>query len=162
MKAAPSTPEQLALEHALLQVLNRYATAVDTRNLALLDQVFTADCTATYGGSYVCQGAAEIRRMIDVHMGGCGPTQHLLGNLVVQPLAPEHASPAPGAVWRSHTAVRAGHRGAGSLKALRYDALGEYVDDWVATPSGWRIAYRRMVMALEMGDRRVLCAEVPQ
>lgn len=73
MKAAPSTPEQLALEHALLQVLNRYATAVDTRNLALLDQVFTADCTATYGGSYVCQGAAEIRRMIDVHMGAAAP-----------------------------------------------------------------------------------------
>ena len=64
------------------------------------------------------------------------PKAELLKNLklevngkAVQPLAPEHASPAPGAVWRSHTAVRAGHRGAGSLKALRYDALGEYVDD---------------------------------
>ena len=152
---------QLLLERELHQVLCRYARACDTRDWAAMDEVFTADAHAHYG-SWHCPDRAALVGMVRQHLSGCGPTQHLLGNLVVQPLAPEHASPAPGAVWRSHTAVRAGHRGAGSLKALRYDALGEYVDDWVATPSGWRIAYRRMAMALEMGDRRVLCAEVPQ
>ena len=162
MQTAASTLEQVLLEHALAQTLTRYATACDTRNWDLLQQVFAPDCTTVYGGSYICEGVAKVRRMISTHLDGCGPTQHLLGNLVVQPLVPTQSSAAAGAVWRSHTAVRAGHRGAGSLKALRYDALGEYVDDWVATPSGWRIAYRRMVMALEMGDRRVLCAEVPQ
>ena len=133
---------QLLLERELHQVLCRYARACDTRDWAAMDEVFTADAHAHYG-SWHCPDRAALVGM-------------------VQPLVPTQASAAAGAVWRSHTAVRAGHRGAGSLKALRYDALGEYVDDWVATPSGWRIAYRRMVMALEMGDRRVLCAEVPQ
>lgn len=148
MKAAPSTPEQLALEHALLQVLNRYATAVDTRNLTLLDQVFTADCTATYGGSYICQGVAEIRRMIDVHMGGCGPTQHLLGNLEVDASDPARV--------RSKIHVRAVHAGLHERAPLRYDAVGYYEDEWVQQPQGWRIHSRSMTLLLEIGDRSVM------
>lgn len=144
----PSATEyqQLWLERALHTVLCRYARACDERDWPAMAQVFTPDCQADYS-RWHCADRDAIVDMVRQHLGGCGPTQHLLGNLQVQPL---------GGGWRSRTSVRAAHRGAAELKALRYDALGEYTDDWVLTPEGWRIAYRHMSMTLEIGDRSVL------
>lgn len=151
---APSAAEwhQLWLERTLHGVLCRYARACDERDWSAMAQVFTPDCRADYG-LWHCANREAIVDMVRQHLGGCGPTQHLLGNLLVEPI---------GESWRSRTSVRAAHRGAGELKALRYDALGEYTDDWVLTSEGWRIAYRRMTMALEMGDRSVLRSALPQ
>lgn len=148
MPSIPSTIDQVLLEHALSQVLIRYATAVDTRELALFDEVFTSDCTSTYGGDHVCHGVEELRRMIDLHMGGCGPTQHLLGNLEVDASDPSRV--------RSRIHVRAVHAGAGDRADLRYDAVGYYDDEWVLVPAGWRIHRRSMTLLLEIGDRSVM------
>ena len=148
MQIASSTLEQLLLEHALSQTLTRYATVCDTRNWDLLDQVFTPDCTTVYGGDYVCQGVAKVRRMISTHLDGCGPTQHLLGNLEVDASAPSRP--------RSKIHVRASHRGLGERSHLRYDAIGFYEDEWQLQAEGWRIHKRSMTMLLEIGDRSVL------
>lgn len=144
----PSASElqQLWLERAMHTVLCRYARACDERDWSAMAQVFTPDCCADYG-RWHCADRVAIVDMVRQHLDGCGPTQHLLGNLLVLPL---------GETWRSRTSVRAAHRGTAELKALRYDALGEYTDDWVLTCDGWRIAYRRMSMTLEIGDRSVL------
>jgi len=148
MPASASTPEQLLLEHALAQVLTRYATACDTRDWDLLQQVFAPDCSTLYGGSYACQGLEQVRRMISSHLDGCGPTQHLLGNLEVDASDPSRV--------RSKIQVRAAHRGLGERSQLRYDAIGFYEDSWVQLPQGWRIQQRSMSMLLEIGDRSVL------
>lgn len=148
MAAAPGTLEQLLLEHALSQVLTRYATACDTRDWDLLQQVFAPDCTTVYGGSYISQGVEKVRHMISSHLDGCGPTQHLLGNLEVD------ASDA--ACVRSKIHVRAVHKGSGERSRLRYDAIGFYEDEWVQLPQGWRIQRRSMTMLLEIGERSVL------
>ena len=148
MQAAASPLEQLLLEHALSQVTTRYATACDTRNWDLLQQVFTPDCTTVYGGSYICEGVAKVRHMISSHLDGCGPTQHLLGNLEVDASNPQRP--------RSKIQVRAAHQGLGQRAALRYDAIGFYEDEWVQTPEGWRIHKRSMTMLMEIGDRSVL------
>ena len=148
MNAAASTLEQVLLEHALTQTLTRYATACDTRNWDLLQQVFTPDCTTIYGGSYTCEDVARVRHMISTHLDGCGPTQHLLGNLEVDASNP--ARP------RSKIQVRAVHQGLGERAHLRYDAIGFYEDAWLQLPQGWRIQKRSMTMLLEIGDRSVL------
>ena len=148
MNAAASTLEQVLLEHALSQTLTRYATACDTRNWDLLQQVFTPDCTTVYGGSYTCEGVARVRHMISTHLDGCGPTQHLLGNLEVDASNPAHP--------RSKIQVRAVHQGLGERVHLRYDAIGFYEDEWLQLPQGWRIQKRSMTMLLEIGDRSVL------
>ena len=148
MQAAASTLEQLLLEHALSQVTTRYATACDTRNWDLLQQVFAPDCTTIYGGNYVCQGVDKVRHMISSHLDGCGPTQHLLGNLEVDASNP--------ACIRSKIHVRAVHKGLGERAQLRYDAIGFYEDEWVQLPQGWRIQKRSMSLLLEIGDRTVL------
>lgn len=148
MQAADSTLEQVLLEHALAQVLTRYATACDTRDWGLLQQVFAPDCTTVYGGSYVCEGVQKVRRMISAHLDGCGPTQHLLGNLQVDASNP--------ACVRSKIHVRAAHQGLGERAQLRYDAIGYYEDQWVRLPQGWRIRRRSMTLLLEIGERSVL------
>ncbi|WP_240939537.1 nuclear transport factor 2 family protein [Diaphorobacter sp. HDW4A] len=148
LKPAPSTIAQLLLEHALAQVLTRYATACDTRNHALLADVFTADCVTNYGG-YTRNGLAAVQEMVSAHLDGCGPTQHLIGNLEVE------ASNDPQSA-RSKIHVRAIHKGLNERSALRYDAIGSYKDEWRLTPAGWRIHHRRFLMLLEIGDRMVL------
>lgn len=148
MQDTPSTLQQVLLEHALSQVLTRYATACDTRNWALLDGVFAPDCQTTYGGNYICQGVERVRHMISSHLDGCGPTQHLLGNLEVDARDPLRV--------RSKIQVRAVHRGVQERSTLRYDAIGFYEDQWVQLPQGWRIQHRSMTLLLEVGDRSVL------
>ena len=100
--------EHLLLEHQLNQVLARYARACDQRDWAALDEVFVQEATADYGGSLHLQGRGPIVAMIRAHLGGCGPSQHLLGNLLVEAR--------DGAV-ASRVYVRAAHRGTGDQAA---------------------------------------------
>lgn len=151
MQAAPSTLEQVLLEHALAQVLTRYASCCDQRNWHLLPDIFAPDCTTIYGGGWRCEGIEQVQQMLAQHLTGCGPTQHLLGNLEVDASAPTQV--------RSKIHVRAIHKGLGERSALRYDAVGFYEDQWVRLPQGWRIQHRRMTMLLDMGDFSVLQPE---
>jgi 3-phenylpropionate/cinnamic acid dioxygenase small subunit len=149
---ADTTPKLLTMletvltERALHQVLVRYAQLCDTRDWSAISEVFDDDARADYGGWPLADRAA-ILRMLQRNLGGCGPTQHLLGNLLV-----DHQ----GEVLCSRISVRAAHRGAGSLAEQTYECMGEYHDRWVHTARGWRIAHRSMVIALEFGSRGVL------
>lgn len=138
-------PWQLA--HELHEVVCRYARVCDERDWGALDQVFSDEASAEYGGRPLKDRAA-ILRMLQYHLDGCGPTQHLLGNLQV------HAGTAGGVT--SRVQVRAAHRGLGARQRQTYDCLGEYQDRWVRTAAGWRIAHRRMIVTLEYGSPEVL------
>ncbi|MGH8466989.1 MAG: nuclear transport factor 2 family protein [Pseudomonas sp.] len=139
--------KQLLLERELGVVLSRYARACDQRDWSALDEVFVQEATADYGGLNRLQGREPIVAMIRVHLEGCGPSQHLLGNLLVE---------TGDAGVESRVYVRAAHRGAGSLQDLTYESLAEYQDRWVSTPNGWRIVHRRMVISHEQGCRDIL------
>lgn len=143
------TLQDLLLERELHQVLIGYARLCDGRDWTLMEQVFSADASATYGGRALPDGAA-ILAMLRNNLGGCGPTQHLLGNLQVW-VEDEQVS--------SRIEVRASHRGTGEKKELTYDCMGHYQDRWTRTPQGWRIAHRAMTVTLEFGSRQVLGPE---
>ncbi len=138
--------ERLLLERELHRVVCRYARVCDERDWAAIDEVFSEDASADYGGKKLLNRAA-IAEMLRDHLGGCGPTQHLLGNLVVE---------VAGDIVTSRVSVRAAHRGAGNLREQTYDCMGEYLDRWVRTEHGWRIVHRRMQVGLEFGSRAVL------
>ena len=142
--------ERLLLERELATVLHRYAELCDERNWALIDQIFSADATAQYGGRCLPNPAAVLGMLKD-HLGGCGPTQHLLGNLGVD-ITTADGLP----TVNSRIAVRAAHRGAGEKRHETYECMGQYQDRWCKTDQGWRIAHRQMVVAFEFGNRRVL------
>jgi len=133
----------------VLDVLNRYGEACDQRDWSMFDQVFTRDATADYGVSKLA-GRDAIVQLIRNALGGCGPTQHLLGNHTVRLDADEaHAS----------CKVRAFHQGAGDRSADTYELLGTYHHDLVRTGDGWRTRHLRLDIAAEFGTRDVLQPE---
>lgn len=131
---------------AVIDTVNRYATALDTREWGLLDQVFTADAEGEFGGGTL-RGLDALRSLVQGALGGCGATQHLLGNHRVE-LAGDRA--------RCVCQVRAYHAGAGRAAGGHYELLGEYRDELVRTAEGWRIARRRLRVLHEIGSRDVL------
>ena len=144
-----ATLENLLLERELQQVLIGYALLCDGRDWQAIGDVFSDKASACYGGRTL-PDRHSILAMLRNHLGGCGPTQHLLGNLQVW---------VDGEQVTSRIEVRASHRGAGDCQDQTYDCMGHYQDQWTHTPAGWRIAHRRMTVALEFGSRSVLAPE---
>lgn len=63
--------ERLLLEHELQCVLGRYAQLCDERDWPLIDQIFSADATASYGGWALADRTAILKMLRD-NLGGCG------------------------------------------------------------------------------------------
>lgn len=143
--------EHLQLEREVVIVLNQYAQLCDAREWSLMDQIFSPNATAQYGDRVLANPTAILAMLRD-NLGGCGPTQHLLGNLSVD-ATPAGDGP-PMVVTR--IAVRASHCGAGENRHETYECMGHYKDMWCKTENGWRIAHRTMVVAFEFGNRKVL------
>jgi SnoaL-like domain len=131
---------------AVIETLDRYGVALDTRDWPLLDRVFTPDATADYGDTR-CASREQIRRLIERTLGGCGPTQHLLGVYRIA-ISGDEAT--------STCAIRAHHVGRGDQAQLVYECFGEYRDELVRTPEGWRIRHRAMRITHETGSRAIL------
>ena len=89
---------------------------------------------------------AVVRRMQD-HLGGVGPTQHLLGG---------HRVSISGDRARSLTYGRVHHVGAGPMEGSMYECMGEFDDRWVRTDAGWRLAHRWFEIRIALGDFAVL------
>jgi hypothetical protein len=131
---------------AVIETLDRYAVALDTRDWELLDRVFTRDATADFGQAR-CKSREEIRKLVSRMLGGCGPTQHMLGVYRIE-IAGDEAT--------STCAIRAHHAGRGAESQLEYECFGEYRDRLVRTPDGWRIRERAMRVTHETGTRAIL------
>jgi hypothetical protein len=136
---APSTPEE---QKAVVDVLVRCAAAFDQRDWAALDEVFTDGAAA-----YRAVGRPAVVTFLRSFLGGCGPSQHLLGN---------HHVLVDGDTAHSVCKARVYHVGAGERSHLSYECLGNYWDDLVRTDRGWLIAKRQFEVTIEFGDRSVL------
>ena len=116
------------------QLLARYATAIDTRDWALLRTCFTDDVAADYGdigGWTTAEGITSF--MEDAH-AGFGATNHMLTNMAID-------VESSGARATSRCYVHA------VLTLLEdpgtwFDTVGQYDDVLVRTSDGWRIAQR--------------------
>mgnify|MGYP003700406985 CR=1 FL=1 len=132
------------LEEAKIEkVLNRYATALDSRNWSELAEVFAPDATANYQGIGLCNGLGEIVELVKSVLGQCGPTQHLLGNVDVQ---------VNGSEAQARCYLQAIHVGIGDYEGQILTVWGEYRDELRRTPAGWRIVYRELAGIHTEGD----------
>jgi hypothetical protein len=131
---------------AIIETLDRYGLALDAKDWALLDQVFTPDAVGDFG-EFQCRDREAIRSMVRSMLGGCGPTQHMLGLYRVAISGNEATSVC---------AIRAHHVGRGAEAALEYECFGEYRDQLVRMPAGWRIRKRSMRLTHETGSRQIL------
>jgi hypothetical protein len=141
------TDASAAERQAIIEVLNRYAEACDTRRWALFDDVFTPDAVGDFGPDFQVRGRDAIVGMVALHLGGCGPTQHLLGNYVVD---------VDGSEATTSCKIRAFHIGAGRDDNRSYEVFGEYHDRLVRVNGTWRIRHRRMVVTIELGTHDIL------
>lgn len=126
--------DHVAEKDDITEVLLRYATAIDTKDWVLFASCFTDDVDADYGEIGRWSDAASITEfMARVHQA-MSDTKHMLHNMVIDVIDADHAT----AVTYVHT-----------VQALAadpkqwVDAVGQYSDELVSTPDGWRIARRR-------------------
>ena len=135
-----------AERQAIIDVLNTYATCLDTRDWLGLNDVLHPQAIGIYG--VTLNGRAEIVDSIRSFLGGCGPSQHLLGN---------HQISIDGNHAESSTKARVLHVGAGVRADLTpYEAIGVYRDRLLRTADGWRIIHRHFDVQISFGDINVL------
>jgi ketosteroid isomerase-like protein len=131
---------------AIIDTVNRYAAALDSRDWALLDEVFTPDAVGDFGAGLLT-GREALRDLVRRMLGGCGRSRHVLA---------DHRVELAGDTARCVCRVHALSSGAGSAAGRRHELFGEYRDRLVRTPDGWRIARREMAIHREVGTREVL------
>jgi ketosteroid isomerase-like protein len=127
---------------AIVELLADFAAATDARAWDTIAGLLADDCLA-----YGARGPAAVVRRMQDHLGGVGPTQHLLGN---------HRVTVSGDAARSLTYGRVHHVGAGPMTGSSYECLGEYDDRWLRTDAGWRIVRRHFDIRISLGDVAVL------
>lgn len=129
------------------EVLNNYARACDSRDWPLFEKVFIPEVEFNYGGEYGASGREKLVKMIKNSLGGCGPTQHLLGNFSIT-VTGDRAT--------CTCYVRAFHAGLGEHKGQIYEALGEYRDELTNSDGQWKIGKRKFWFVYELGPRALL------
>jgi hypothetical protein len=140
----------LIAEREIKRALFRFAKAMDERDWDALKQLLTADATGDFGAGFKLKGRDEFVAMFRRFLGNCGPTQHLLGNIVIDVDDPR-------AMSRCY--VRDIHQGKGPRSHLTFSAPGEYHDTWHRGLDGWRITHRRKINLMLIGSFEALGAD---
>jgi 3-phenylpropionate/cinnamic acid dioxygenase small subunit len=129
--------DQLLEEARIQRVLVRYAQALDERDWAALDEVFTDDARVRYESIGEFSGRAAIVEVVRTALAPCGRTQHLIGNFRI-------ALDGPRATASCY--LQAIHRGLGERAGDTLTVWGEYRDRLERRAEGWRIAERELVL----------------
>jgi SnoaL-like domain len=132
------TPREIGDHVEIVQLLQRYFTALDERDYDLLDAVFTPTATLSYSLDDAQPSPelpyAEMRERLREFNRRFASTQHLMGAPLIE-LAGDTA--------RSRTGLRAIHilTSAGGQPST-WTVYGTYWDTYARTPAGWRICER--------------------
>lgn len=138
--------DDLLAERDIQHTLFAIARAMDERDWARLDELLLPDAEADLGRGRVV-GRAAIVAFLRSFLDDCGPTQHLIGNVVVA---------VSGDIAESRAYVSDMHLGRGEKAGREFFTLGEYLDTWRRTPEGWRLARRVKRHGGFSGDMGVL------
>ena len=140
--------EQLLAEREIYRKLVGFARAMDERDWGALESIARADMTADIGVGKLdsLQGVVScIRSFLD----DCGPTQHMLGNVLIE-VAGDRAS--------SRAYVTDMHLGLGDKSKLTFSTLGDYHDEWQKIDGEWWMTHRTKLNRAHIGDISVLGA----
>ena len=139
-------------EREIVRKLGQFARILDNKEWSHLADVFATDLTFEYGQGERAGIAAledQMREFLDI----CGPTQHLLGSIIVDVDGDD-------AVSRAY--VQARHQRNDDPVGGIFDSTGAYVDRWGRRSEGWRIVRRDAIWFLHAGDPAVLSADPGQ
>ena len=135
--------EVLVIERACERLINEFFEAIDLRNEAHLDNLFTED--ASYARPIepdtVITGRATIRKMFEARPAG-RITRHTCSNTRITVESAERASGVHRVVLYMGPDQPAAHPQFGHQADARV-LVGEFADVFVKTAAGWRFASRR-------------------
>jgi hypothetical protein len=137
--------EEIADRLSIADVLYRYATALDTRDWALLEAVFARDGVYVMGARGEFAGVDAIAEKLSSVLGGYDSTQHLIGNPTIA---------VDGGRAHSTSSVRADHHWVDDAGAHTMELGGVYRDVLARTPQGWRIEHRVLEVIWREGAPR--------
>lgn len=140
--------EILLAEREIARAVTRFARAMDARDWPTLHEIMLPDATAELGTGTL-HGPAGVEAAIRSFLDDCGPTQHLLGNQLID------VDLAAGTAV-SRTYVSDLHLGVGEQEGLSFSTLGDYHDEWRLTDGAWRMSHRTKQMHGVQGDISVL------
>jgi hypothetical protein len=128
---------------ARLEVLVRYATAIDTGEHALLDEVFVPDAHLDFRGAGGIDGAyGDVRAWLGEAMRRFSILQHFVSNV--------REVDETGLVTVCYVRAVHGYRDEGKMKF--FELGGEYHDRWRDTDAGPRIAARVLSVRYFQGE----------
>jgi SnoaL-like protein len=140
--------ETLLAEREIGRALAAIARAMDERDWSVLDHWIDVGACADYGTGPLT-GRVEMVALMRSYLDACGPTQHLLGNLVID-VDPSAATA------RSRCYVSDMHVGAGARSQQTFSTLGEYHDQWRRIGDRWWLVHRRKLSRALLGSFDVL------
>lgn len=128
---------RLADRAEILAGLAAYCRLADLNRPEEQTAVFVPDCRASYGAGRWIEGREALTAALRRSLTAYAATSHLLGGTEIDFTGADRAA--------VQTAVHAWHRRAGGGPDVVL--YGRYVDEWVRTPEGWRIAVREFRVA---------------
>ena len=132
----------LLAERAIARALTRIARAMDARDWDGLAAELTDDATAELGTGPLNDPDAIIA-LIRSYLDACGPTQHLLGNLLVD---------VEGDTASSRCYVSDLHLGPSGKQDVTFATLGDYHDQWRCIDGRWKLAHRTKLNRAHIGS----------
>ncbi|HUH38015.1 MAG TPA: nuclear transport factor 2 family protein [Spongiibacteraceae bacterium] len=140
------TLEILLAEREIYRAVVGVARAMDDRDWTALEALLLPDMTADMGTGPL-QGSAAVIAMIRSFLDDCGPTQHLLGNVMID---------VDGDTARSRAYVSDMHVGVDDKAGRTFSTLGDYHDQWRRVEGRWRISHRAKLNRAHIGSIDVL------
>jgi hypothetical protein len=130
-------------ELARLEVLVRYATAIDTGEHALLDEVFVPDARLDFRGAGGIEGTySDVKAWLGEAMRRFAILQHFVSNV--------REVDETGLVTVCYVRAVHGYRDEGKMKF--FELGGEYHDRWRDTDGGPRIVERALSVRYFQGE----------
>jgi hypothetical protein len=125
--------QHLCDERDVERTLNLFARAMDDRDWTVMAEILADDAEGDFGTGRL-HGSAAIIELIRGFLGSCGPTQHLLGNVVID---------VDGDTAFSRAYIRDVHLHSDADPSSRFYTLGDYKDTWQRRADGtWCLTER--------------------
>jgi ketosteroid isomerase-like protein len=125
--------QRLCDERDIQRALTLFARAMDDRDWTAMADILADDAEGDFGTGRL-HGSAAIIELIRGYLDNCGPTQHLLGNVVID---------VDGDTAVSRAYIRDVHLRSDADPLARFYTLGDYQDTWQRRADGtWCLTVR--------------------
>jgi hypothetical protein len=139
------TFDDLLAEREIYRQLVKFSRAMDERDWLGLENIATEGITADLGTGQL-QGRTALVECMRRFLDDCGPTQHMLGNVLIE-VAGDSAN--------SRAYINDLHLGARPKQHLFFRTLSDYRDEWQKVDGTWRMSHRTKINHAHIGSLEI-------